>query len=471
MHANRLRRSILPISMAGAATVAVLAGTGFSTAVGARSGEDRAPQDVQSALAKGQVDKAVTLAEGLVAGNPREPGYRALLAQAYLKAGRFDSAVTTFNDAMQLGDNSARTALGLALANAASGRNREAVAVLDDWRDAIPTADLGLALALAGETGRGSALLTDELRRGESTAKLRQNLAYALALDGRWREARMIVEQDLPADRVDARLSDWAAKARPEDARLRIAALLNAPIVQDGGQPSRLALTVSAPTEQLAAEAAATKAEPVAAELPAVAVRPAESSESLATYAPVTSPAPAPVVTSEAPRETFATAFNAETVAQPVAARPASAKPVSAKLAYLGPVRNAPSRLSPTAKGGSHLVQLGSFSSEQGARRAWGIFAARNPSLKQFRMTITPAVVHGRNFWRVAAAGFNANGASGMCASIKARGGVCFAYAARTGLPTRVGAPMMAAAKPKIAAPKIALAKPVAQRPAAIARR
>ena len=43
------------------------------------------------------------------------------------------------------------------------------------------------------------------------------------------------------------------------------------------------------------------------------------------------------------------------------------------------------------AADGTHLVQLGSFSSEQGARRAWGILAARNPERKNTRMTITPA--------------------------------------------------------------------------------
>jgi hypothetical protein len=81
------------------------------------------------------------------------------------------------------------------------------------------------------------------------------------------------------------------------------------------------------------------------------------------------------------------------------------------------------------AAAGSHLVQLGSFSSQQGARRAWGILAARNPELKNTRMTITPAVVHGKNFWRVAAAGLNSGGASGLCSTVKTRGGVCFAYA------------------------------------------
>ncbi len=79
---------------------------------------------------------------------------------------------------------------------------------------------------------------------------------------------------------------------------------------------------------------------------------------------------------------------------------------------------------------GTHLVQLGSFSSEQGARRAWGIFAARNPELKNTRMTIASAVVRGKTYWRVAAAGLNAGGASGLCSSVKNRGGACFDYAA-----------------------------------------
>jgi hypothetical protein len=79
---------------------------------------------------------------------------------------------------------------------------------------------------------------------------------------------------------------------------------------------------------------------------------------------------------------------------------------------------------------GSHLVQLGSFSSPQGARRGWGILASRNPNLREFRMVITPAVVRGKNFWRVAAAGFDIGSASSMCSTVKSRGGVCFAYSA-----------------------------------------
>jgi hypothetical protein len=109
-------------------------------------------------------------------------------------------------------------------------------------------------------------------------------------------------------------------------------------------------------------------------------------------------------------------------------------------------------------KGASHAIQLGSFSSEQGARRAWGYYAKRNPELRNFKMAITPATVHGKKFWRVAATGLDGNGAGGLCSKVKNRGGVCFAYST-IGRPAN--APVYAArAKPK--APVLAAAKPKA---------
>ena len=105
---------------------------------------------------------------------------------------------------------------------------------------------------------------------------------------------------------------------------------------------------------------------------------------------------------------------------------------------------------------GSHAVQLGSFSSQQGARRAWGLFAAKNPELRRFHMQITQATVHGKQFWRVAAAGLDGRGAGGLCSKVKSRGGVCFAYAT---IGNPANAPAYAAkARPK--APALAYAKP-----------
>ena len=119
MTATRIRRAILPLGLAGVAVAAMMSG---GTAATAKPGADTTAKEAQIALAKGKITKAISLAEAVVAASPREPAYRTLLGNAYLRAGRFESAITTFDDAMELGDNSARTALALALANVAAGR-------------------------------------------------------------------------------------------------------------------------------------------------------------------------------------------------------------------------------------------------------------------------------------------------------------------------------------------------------------
>ena len=422
--------------IAGALAASLVAGA-------ASAGEETSRQRAETALAKGKVDRAIAHGEAAVAANPQDVAARLVLAQAYLKAGRFDSAATTFNDALDLGDTSARTALSLALANVAAGRSTEAVAVLDDWRGQIPAGDLGLAYALAGETGRGVAILADALRGGENTPKLRQNLAYAYALDGRWREARLMVEEDVPAGDVDERIGQWAAMARPEDGQQRVAALLSVPLVTDLGQPARLALNLPPATQQLADAATAIPAPDAASPILAAAetpfggapvavapVGPGFVSQPVIQPLPQTKPRPTRVA--EAFGDVAARAASAPATSRPAAARPAAERPVRATAAAKA-----------RASGGSHLVQLGSFTSEAGARRAWGIFTARNPELRNYRMAINPAVVQGRNVWRVAAAGLNPAGAAGLCAKVKGRGGACFAYAgtaAPAGTPARSGA-------------------------------
>lgn len=409
------------------------------------------------------VEKQVSFAERAVQRSPRNASLRSSLGLAYLQVGRFTSAAAAFDDAMRLGDNSPRTALSLALAKIGTGHSREAVALLDDWRDTIPASDLGLALALAGEPTRGVAILTDALRAGQPTVKLRQNLAYAYALDGRWRESRTMMEQDLPPDQVDRRISDWAMEGRPEDAQKRVASLLGAPVRSDPGLPQSLALGNTDTVEQLAAEATAQVPQPQATpqkalaggELPA-APQPQSAS------APVAAVAEAPVAPVPAVPEPVAVAAPPPVPAAPVAAAPltvaAESAPVvqhvptnsfanafaaqalpAATSAPVSPIaRKAPRTVRvmlPAAKPvvahtGNRLVQLGSFASPQGARRGWGLLAARNPGLRDYRMVITPAVVNGRNYWRVAAAGFTAGTASSMCSTVRGHGGACFAYAA-----------------------------------------
>ncbi len=472
MTSYRLSPKALSSVASGVMAVAVLAGcTGSANMARAGTYSER-----DSTRATRETDKGVVRAERALARSPQNATLRSSLGIAYLQTGRFASATQVLDDAMRLGDNSPRTALSLALAKIGAGRGREAVAILDDWRDGIPASDLGLALSLAGESSRGVAILTDALRAGDNTTKLRQNLAYAYALDGRWREARTMMEQDVPADLIERRISEWAMQGKPEDYQKRVAALLGAPVRNDPGLPQSLALADTTPTEQLAAETSAVQPvsapQPVSAAselpaageasaaVPAVAVAVAEpvpAPATMTTYAPVTQPAP---LAQDGTTSSFSSAFAetaapAWTAAASHAPAPVWIAPAPAPRAVVRAPRTVrvvlPAAKPHVLRNGSHLVQLGSFSSAQGARRGWGIMTARNPELRNYRMVITPAVVNGRNYWRVAAAGFSGSGASGLCSSVKGRGGVCFAYAA-----TRVPAGAIPATNLTGAGPRMA---------------
>ncbi|HUD31272.1 MAG TPA: tetratricopeptide repeat protein [Novosphingobium sp.] len=374
-------------------------------------------------------DRILAKAEARVAKAPDNAAARADLAQAYFAAGRFDSAATTFEDAIALGSQSPKTGLSLALAYVGSGRNPQALDVLARWRDRIPASDFGLAVALAGQPAHGVALLTDALRGGDNSPKVRQNLAYAYALDGRWSQARVVASQDVPADQLDDRIAEWAAHARPEQAKARVAGLLGTPLRSDPGQPAALAL--GRPQDASRMAMAAAEAPPVAAPVPAPELPAVETGESFwgadAAEAPASIAVPAEEAPEPAPptRTTIERAFADLRPAKPLkAAKPSAGKAVAVQ--------------------GSHLVQLGSFTTREGAERAWGIYVKRNPALQGHAMRITEAQVQGRRYFRVAAEGFDRGRAEGLCSTVRGRGDTCLAYADTAGRPGQGAGPMLA---------------------------
>jgi len=425
----------------GFALTSAMAGVllaGCSTGAAPRA--DLAASKAQVALAKGKTDKAIAGAETAVQAEPRNAAYRAMLGSAYLEAGRFASAAASFDDAMALGDSSARTALSLALALTGQAKYGEATAVLDDWSDAIAPADLGLAYALAGQPQRGVQLMGNAIRSGENTPKMRQNLAYAYALAGQWKEARLMAAQDVPADQVGDRIQEWATMAQPEAWQHRVAALIGAPAgVADAGQPVALALSNTPSIEQLATEASAFAAAepapaplPVARELPALDNAPAVAVESY--------PAPR----TERPSD-FQTAFASIAPAGGSLAQVAqdAMRFVQEPVVQTAPIRQGAAPRAERAAAakqsdGTHLVQLGSFASEQGARRAWGIYVKKYPDLAAHEMVITEAMVRGKRYWRVSAAGYDRTASSAMCGRVKSRGEACFAYAEGRPMPGAV---------------------------------
>ncbi len=433
------------------ATTALAAGllTGCATHAAPRA--DLSASRAEAALAKGKPQSAVDHAEAAVLAEPRNASYRAMLGSAYLDAGRFASAETTFDDAMKLGDNSTRTALSLALALDGQGKYQQAYSLLSDWAKQIAPADLGLAYALSGRPDQGIDVLAAAIRSGENTPKVRQNLAYAYALAGRWKDARIMASQDVPANLVGDRMEQWAQMAQPQAWQARVADMVGAPTgVVDRGQPAQLALANNPSVEQLASEAAAAadpKDELAANDRPVDAPQPQPPASkdkelpAVAAAAPDVDVASYPAPKTVEPKD-FKSAFatvapsggSAAQVTQD-ALRFASQPVVQTAAVRQGAAPSAEHAGAAKPSSGTHLVQLGSFASKQGARRAWGIYVKRYPELRDHRMVISRAIVRGKHYWRVSAGGYDRASSQQMCGMVKSKGEGCFAYAEDHPLP------------------------------------
>ncbi len=364
------------------------------------------------ALAKKKNVEAITLAETAVAAQPRNADYRMLLGQAYLASGRFQSAEQSFADTLTLDPERERAALNLALAQVALGKKDAARSTLADYRDKLSAADLGLALALAGDSEEAVRILEFATRAPDVNAKTRQNLALAYALAGNWSNARVMAVQDMPVNEANARVAEWMSFVRPEAASSQVASLLGVQPQADAGQPTRLAL---APTSAgvAMAQVVAPVPEPVAA-----AASPMTATEPQ----PVAVADSTPVFETAAP----AAAAPAVTLIQPLPAaraRPAVARGVGSPRAS-GGFRQAMATRAPSD--GKFVVQIGAFRTSASAERAWNRISGRvdlanygaiNGSVKSNQASLV----------RVSVGGFGTRGdANAMCARIKQTGNVCF---------------------------------------------
>jgi D-alanyl-D-alanine carboxypeptidase len=379
-------------------------------------------QKAEKLLAKGKVDKALGFAEAAVEADMRNLEYRSLLSRIYMRQGRFVAAERTLMDVVELGQSDPRTVISLALARTAQGKVESAISLVDANRAILPASDYGLALALAGDQKRAIDVLVDAIRTDNATARTRQNLALAYALDGRWREAQVMASQDMPQTIVDQRLVQWAGFARPGAYEVRVAGLLGIQARQDEGQPTRLALNVTPTAEgmQMAAIAAPVETAAPVVELAAIGpapvdVAPVEQTVAVAAAAP---------------------AFEAPLIKAPEGPAKSDVAPAKA------PVKLALSDTAPAptkSVSGTHLVQLGAFSSAAGAQKAWNQFKAKYGVLQGFESATSTVTVNGKKLIRVAASGFgNKSSADAACGSIRAKGGDCIVRSLGGGSPVRM---------------------------------
>ncbi|MBT2185697.1 SPOR domain-containing protein [Sphingobium nicotianae] len=434
-------------------------------AIAANQAPSLAPR-VEKALAEKDYARALMQAEELVAAQPNEAGYRALLGRAYLANGRYDSARTAFKDAMTLGNRDVRTIISLSLAETGLGDAAGARALLADHISDLPAADYGLAMAMAGDPREGVRALMEAVKQPDSTAQTRQNLAYAMALAGAWGQARLIAGQDMSAREAEARIGQWSQAAQAGNEQGRVVAMIGvSPRADDAGLPTRLALGGNGAPMQMAAAA------------PVDLVAQARHEVAPAAPAPQAVAAAAPV---EASPSTMAVAmsFDANNGDNAPLVKASSDPMRLAARAAFQRTRNNDARAmvaradmsrittviapAPDAKASDWVVQLGAFDTAEIAKAKWQQISRGKSPVGGFREIHSEFSLNGRAFHRLAIRGFgDRTSADAACRSLRAEGQACFVRLDDTNT-TRMaraqaqkGAPQMAARKP-VAAPKVA---------------
>lgn len=408
----------------------------------------------QASVAKGAFAEGLGFAERAVELSPRDVGYRMILADLYLKNGRFQSAETTFDDVRTLDPGNRRAAFSIALARIALGRPAGAVAELDRIAETASPADIGLAYALAGEPRRAIELLEPVARAPGATGRVRQNLALSYALAGDWEKARVTAAQDVSPAELGGRLQQWAALAQPGGGAAQVAALLGVTPAADVGQPVRLALAApqAEPTALAAAEpppepapetvpfASPALAEAAPAAMPEPQAEPVRTatadlpqwvSERAAAEAEASAPAPA-----EETRPVYAEAVQALVTPQPAVLTPSAPAIETPARRFEAPRRraSAPAEAGP----GRFAVQLGAFSSAAAVERAWAQMLRRFGFQDLTPLSTTVRMPGRGTLHRLSVAGFASRDAAGRtCRSIQAKGGACFVRTVAGDAPVR----------------------------------
>lgn len=432
-------------------SLTMASGPGSSGAMRRYTGPSSVPADRDAAqlrdeaaraLAAGNLGEAQAKMEDAVAASPRDAGYRLLLADIYMRSGRFESARATYADVLELDPSNVRAGMSFALMQIALGRPGGAVAQLGDLEGRASGADIGLAYALAGHPERAIDILEPLARSPQVTPRIRQNLALSYALAGDWRRARAVAAQDVSPAQLEARMTQWAAMARPDSGPARVASLIGISPAADAGQPVRLALSQPAPVQVAEAAPAPVETAPIVlAQAEAPAAEPV-SDWGLPAAQEAPAPAPVPVQVAEAPTYYTAApqapaeapsaaeveyALAAQTLNQPAAplVRTAAVS-LPPQPVFRRPAPRTAQAPAVQAGNSRYVVQLGAFSNEANAERAW-VETQRRFGLTPYA-PLTATIEHGgRTLHRVAVSGFATQAdAQRLCGSLRARGGACF---------------------------------------------
>ena len=181
----------------------------------------RNPRDIRAGLDYArqlelleQKDEQIAVLKKLVSLHPGNMDLRARLGRALLKAGRSVQAEGVFRAMIQGGRRDWKTlnALGSALAaqgRFAGARAQYALALKIAPGNPKVVNNIALSHILEGNPARAEKLLRKALAtpEGRKETRIRQNLALALGLQGRFREARYVASQDLSPAEVEANMA------------------------------------------------------------------------------------------------------------------------------------------------------------------------------------------------------------------------------------------------------------------------
>jgi len=443
-------------AVSAVALAAMLSGCAAShekTGFGGRTGDNVGlATRALMALHSNDTATAIDFAERAVANTPDDAGFRAILGNAYFKAGRFASAEAAYKDSLTIYSNQPQVILRLALVETALGKQDEAVAFLENGRSVLDSLNYGLALALAGRPADAIEVLETAARQPGADATVRQNLALAHALAGDWTEARTIAAQDVPGDKLDARMAQWMQLASPKKASDQVAAIAGVtPAAVDRGQPVRLALRKA---DTMVAQAAAPAPAPATQARPAPKLQVAEAAPPVtgptfvqAAAAPTLAPepAPAPAIVAAAPAPTPEPVVAEAPAPTPVAMIAAAARDVTTaaarevstvvgafmpKKAALTVHHAKPRRVAAVhrpAGPGTAVMQLGSYRSPEQVTAGWNNLTKRYPALRAYLPSKARFDSPKGTFWRLSVQGFdNQRDAVARCNILKSHGGQCF---------------------------------------------
>ena len=181
----------------------------------------RHPADKRTGLALfaelkelGQQDAALDVLKRLVALNPKDTELRYRYGVELLRANRPVPAEDQFRKLLADGVDTWRVHNALGTALAAQGRHAAArMAFQEALRRSPGNAEvinnMAMSHIMEGQPKQAEQLLRQALAKADPKVapKLRQNLALALGLQGRFKEARYVASHDLPPAEVEANMA------------------------------------------------------------------------------------------------------------------------------------------------------------------------------------------------------------------------------------------------------------------------